>query len=82
MIRYPALLDGEEGAYGVVFPDILGVGAMGYTVDDALENAKEVLRDYAIEMEKDGIDLATPTPSEFVDVPPGNRLVFTPFKPT
>ena len=29
--RYPALIDGDEGAYGVVFPDIPGVGAMGHT---------------------------------------------------
>ena len=35
MIRYPALIDGDEGVYGVVFPDIPGVGAMGHTVDEA-----------------------------------------------
>ena len=35
MIRYPALIDSDEGAYGVVFPDILGVGVMGDTVDEA-----------------------------------------------
>ena len=52
MIRYPALLDGEEGAYGVVFPDIPGVGAMGHTVDEALANAEEVLRDYASKWRK------------------------------
>ena len=49
MIRYPALLDGDEGAYGVVFPDIPGVAAMGDSVDEALLNAEAVLQDYAIE---------------------------------
>ena len=29
MISYPALIDGEPGAFGVVFPDIDGIGAMG-----------------------------------------------------
>ena len=75
MISYPALVDGEEGAYGVVFPDIPGVGAMGHTVEEALANAEEVLRDYAIEMEKDGAALATPSTIQSVSIPGGNRLV-------
>ena len=75
MIRYPALLDGEEGAYGVVFPDIPGVGVMGYTVDEALVNAQESLRDYAIEMENDGAELAAPSPAESVAIPEGSQIV-------
>ena len=82
-MRYPALVDGGDGAYGVVFPDIPGIGAMGYTVDDALVNAEEVLRDYAIETERDGRPLATPSTLEDVDVPSGSALtsiclVYTP----
>ena len=75
MIQYPALLDGVDGAYGVVFPDIPGVGAMGYTVEDALRNAEYALQDYAIEMARDGEDLATPSPLHSVEIPAGNRLV-------
>lgn len=75
MIEYPALVDGEDGAYGVVFPDIPGVGAMGDTVEEALRNAEYVLQDYAIEMERDGVDLATPSPLQSVETPAGNRLV-------
>ena len=78
MIRYPALIDGDEGAYGVVFPDIPGVGAMGHTVDEALLNAEEVLRDYAIETEKDGEALVPPTPFQSVETPQGNQLVSIP----
>ena len=81
MIQYPALLDGEPGAYGVVFPDMLGVGAMGYTVDDALSNAEEVLRDYVIEMEKDGVELATPSPIESIEIPEGSKLVTVSLRP-
>ena len=75
MIEYPALVDGEDGAYGVVFPDIPGVGAMGDTVEEALRNAEYALQDYVIEMERDGVGFATPSPLQSVETPAGNRLV-------
>ena len=75
MIQYPALIDGEEGAYGVVFPDIPGVGAMGCTIEEALTNAEDALRDYAIESERDGDELAAPSPLYSIETPVGNRLV-------
>ena len=78
MIRYPALIDGKDGAYGVVFPDIPGVGAMGDTVDEALINAEAALRDYAVETERDGEVLATPSPFQSVETPTGNQLVSIP----
>ena len=78
MIRYPALIDGDEGAYGVVFPDIPGVGAMGDTVDEALLNAEDALQDYATEAERDGEELATPSPFQTVETPKGNQLVSIP----
>jgi predicted RNase H-like HicB family nuclease len=46
MSRYVALVDGEAGAYGVSFPDLPGCVAMGATVDEALANAAEALRDW------------------------------------
>ena len=78
MIRYPALIDGEEGAYGVVFPDIPGVGAMGHTIDEALLNAEDALRDYATEAERDGEELAAPSPFQSIETPHGNQLVSIP----
>ena len=78
MIRYPALIDGRDGAYGVVFPDIPGVGAMGDTVDEALVNAETALRDYAVETERDGEELATPSPFQSIETPTGNQLVSIP----
>ena len=78
MIRYPALIDGNDGAYGVVFPDIPGVGAMGHTVDEALLNAEAALRDYAIEAEKDGEQLASPSPFQSIETPTGSQLVSMP----
>ena len=75
MISYPALIDGEDGAYGVVFPDIPGVAAMGHTVEEALRNAEDVLRDYAVETEIDGEELARPSSTQSVEVPAGSRIV-------
>ena len=78
MIRYPALIDGNEGAYGVVFPDIPGIGAMGDTVDEALLHAEDVLRDYAAEIERDGEELASPSTFQSIETPKGNQLVSIP----
>lgn len=54
MARYIALLDGSAGAYGVVFPDLPGCTAMGKTMDDALGNAAEALRDWVEATEEGG----------------------------
>ena len=78
MIRYPALIDGEDGAFGVVFPDIPGIAAMGSTIDEALINAEEALRDYAVETERDGDELADASPFQSIETPPGNQLVSIP----
>ncbi len=83
-LNYPALIDGEPGSYGVVFPDIDGIGAMGDTVEEALLNAKAVLMDYALEMERDGVSLSTPSPMDSIEVPDGAQLTTVPlhFAPT
>ena len=78
MSRYPALLDGESGAYGVVFPDIDGIVAMGATIDEAMVNAEQSLRDYALEARKDGIVPVVPSPPETIDVPAGATLISVP----
>lgn len=45
--RYLAVLDGDAGAFGVTFPDLPGVTAMGATPDKALIAAVDALRDWA-----------------------------------
>ena len=75
---YPALIDGEDGAYGVVFPDIPGVAAMGNTTEEALRNAEDALRDYAMETELDGEELPRPSSMQSVEVPAGSRIVSVP----
>ena len=75
MLRYPALIDGKKGAYGVTFPDLPGIVAMGETVDEAMANAEEALRDYAIEAEVDGEEIVSPSPLDTVEAIAGQRLV-------
>ncbi len=68
-MRYLAIIEGGGDDYGIVFPDLPGIVAMGDTPDQVVQNAEEALRDYAIESERDGLPLATPSSSEDVEVP-------------
>lgn len=54
MDRYSVLIDGQAGGYGVVFPDLPGCVAMGATVDAAMVNAGEALRDWIAVVETHG----------------------------
>jgi predicted RNase H-like HicB family nuclease len=47
MTSYVALIDGQAGAYGGWFPDLLGCTAMGATIDLAVTNAADAMRDWA-----------------------------------
>ena len=78
MARYPALIDGERGAYGVTFPDSPGIVAMENTLDDALVNVEEALRDYAVEAERDGAAIESPSAIESVTIPTGSAFVSVP----
>ena len=78
MLRYPALIDGESGAYGVTFPDLPGIVAMGASMDEAMINAEEALRDYALEAERDGDAIVPPSAIESVKPPSGSALVTIP----
>lgn len=49
-MRYIALIDGQNGSYGVVFPDLPGCTAMGSSIEEALVNAAEALEDWAAEV--------------------------------
>lgn len=54
MTRYVGLIDGEPGAFGVVIPDCPGCVAMGATLEEALDNAAKVLRDWMEAIEAQG----------------------------
>lgn len=76
MPEYPAIVDGESGAYGVTFPDLPGIVAMGETVEEALAHASEALLDYAVETEADAEELVSPSRAEDIEAADGQTLVF------
>jgi len=59
-MRYAALIDGEAGAYGVVFPDLPGCVAMGVTLDEAMINAADSLRDFVADAREHGEEVPSP----------------------
>lgn len=59
-MRYIVLIDGEAGAYGVVFPDLPGCAAMGDTVDEALVSAASAARAWAKVQEAHGDPVPAP----------------------
>lgn len=73
-MRYPALIDGKDGEYGVVFPDLPGCLAMGYTIDEALLDAERAIRQWMDAAEERGILIPDPSLLEDVEVPDGSAL--------
>ena len=53
-MRYLALIDGSEGEYGIVFPDLPGCAAMGGTMDEVMASASEALGDWINTVEASG----------------------------
>jgi predicted RNase H-like HicB family nuclease len=53
-MRYVALVDGKEGAFGVVVPDLPGCTSAGKTMDAAYRNAIEAVRLWVEDALEDG----------------------------
>lgn len=66
MPRYIAVIDGEAGAYGAFFPDCPGCTAMGETVDEAIANSGEALREWIADRRAAG--LADPEPRSAAEI--------------
>ena len=80
MAKYPAIIDGELGAYGVVIPDVPGALAMGTTVDEALEDAELALSEFAELYEEDGKTLPPPSDPATLELEPGEMIAFVPLR--
>ena len=74
-MKYPAVIDGERGAYGVVVPDI-GANGMGATVDEALSEAEEVLAELVELILKDGNPIPEPSALEDVELGSGEMVAY------
>ena len=59
-MRYIALVDGKDAAYGVVVPDLPGCASAGSTTDEALRKAVEAVRLWAEDAIDDGEALPRP----------------------
>ena len=77
-MEYPAIIEGGGEDYGIWFPDLPGIVAMGSTLEEALLHAEEALRDYAIESERDGLPCATPSSPDTIEAPIGCTLTTIP----
>lgn len=65
-MRYVALLDGRDGAYGVVIPDLPGCTSAGDTAEEALAGAQEAAVLWADEMTSQGCEIPPPRSVEEV----------------
>ena len=77
VVKYPAVIDGKLGAYGVVIPDMPGACcAMGATVDEALSQAEEALVDFVDILEEQGRSVPAPSAAEDVELQPGEMIAY------
>jgi predicted RNase H-like HicB family nuclease len=60
MTRYVALLDGVEGAYGIVVPDLPGCTAAGETIADVVDDAIAAVREWILDARDDGEAIPQP----------------------
>jgi predicted RNase H-like HicB family nuclease len=60
MSRYVALLDGVEGAYGIVVPDLPGCTAAGETIAEVVADAIEAVREWIVDAREDGEAIPQP----------------------
>ena len=81
MNRYPAIVDGCKGAYGVVIPDIPGACcAMGSTVDEALLNAEDSLADFVSMLVEDGKNIPSPSSIDDISLEDGEMVAYVTLK--
>lgn len=70
-MRYPVIIESEEGTYGAHFPDLPGCVATAATLDEALVNAEDALRDWVECTEEHGEPVPAPSAIEDINVPIG-----------
>ncbi len=58
--RYPSIVDGKPGAYGVTVPDFPGCYGAGETIEDAVADATSALSEFAALMVRDGEEIPEP----------------------
>lgn len=67
-LYYPAIIEGGDGSFGVVFPDLDGCVSAGDSLQEAARNAEEALALHLSGMAED--DEPIPKPRSLDQVPP------------
>ena len=68
-MRYVALIDGKQSAYGVVVPDLPGCITTGATYEDVQKNIREAIALHLRGMVEDHEPIPVPqTTAEYADV--------------
>ncbi len=62
MTSYIGLLDGADGVYGIVFPDLPGCNAGGDTISDVTKDAIAAIREWILDAREHG--QAVPEPRD------------------
>lgn len=60
MARFIGLLDGVEGAYGIVFPDLPGCTAGGETIADVTSDAIAAVREWILDARESDEEIPRP----------------------
>ena len=71
---YPAILTQEDDGIIVSFPDVEGARTDGATMEEALDNADDVLNLMLLTMEEKHMNIKPPTPIASLDVPKGSTV--------
>ena len=79
-LKYPVIIDGELGAYGIVIPDVPGCFAMGKTVDEALEDAADGLAEFFELFEERGKGFPEPSDPATLELEPGEMIAYVPLR--
>ena len=66
---YPAILTPEDDGVIVSFPDVEGAYADGATIEEALDNAEDVLNVMLLTMEEQHKEIHPPTPLASLRIP-------------
>lgn len=69
---YPAILTPEDDGVIVSFPDVEGAYADGATIEEALDNAEDVLNVMLLTMEEQHKEIHPPTPLASLRIPEGS----------
>lgn len=68
---YPAIITQEEDGVLAYFPDIEGTNTDGATIEEALNNAEDVLNLMLMTMEDESMEIKKPTAISDLEVPTG-----------